>query len=1154
MKNLKRFLFGFVLIGSFAKAQTVFVGSNTNEKITLKSNSSIHIDGITITPSTDYSISDTKISKLTTTSNTIDNSINRSYYFSKTIPSFSGSLKIAYSDSELNALNEDDLYLKLFDGNNWEKQTTSTLNTTQNILNAAVNNKIISELTLIANSAPTDISLSSTSVDENVSIGSTVGGLSTTDVDIGDSHTYSLVAGNGDTDNSSFSVSGTILLTAVDLDFESKNSYIIRVQTSDGNATYEKVFTVNVNDLNELALTASTPARSSNTVALDANISMTFNFPVETSTINAANIVITGKNSGIISGSFSGGETNNVVFNPINNFKPGEVITVTLTSLLRSNTNAALSIPQTFSFTTESASAISPTFTATNISPNSVPSYSVFAADIDGDGDLDIVSASNGTIDWYENNGASDPSWSVRTIDANTNIAHSVYAADMDGDGDMDIVSASMGDNTIAWYENDGASIPSWTATNIDTNSSGAHSVHAADMDGDGDMDIVSASYANNTIAWYENDGASDPTWTAVDIDTNRSYAHSVFVADMDGDGDQDIVSASGGGNNIVWYKNDGATNPSWTAYVIDTNAPDARLVFAADMDGDGDMDVISASYGDDTIAWYENNGASDPTWVTVDIVNQSDGDASAVQATSVFATDIDGDGDMDILSASRGDNTIAWYENDGTSDPTWTPTDINTDTNGANSVFAADMDGDGDMDILSGSSNNITWYETESSNSAPSDMSLSSSSVNENVTIATLVGILSSTDSDALDTHTYTLVSGTGDTDNGSFSVTGANLLTATTLDYETKNSYSILVQTTDSSGAVFKKTFTIVINDINEDSDGDGISDNEEIALGLDPFSGDSDGDGYDDGADVFPSDPLEWFDTDGDGVGNNTDADDDNDGSLDTEDDFPLDAQEWLDTDGDTIGNNADPDDDNDGFLDRNDAFPLDAQEWLDTDDDGIGNNADTDDDGDDYYDDDEIECGSNPLLRWSRPDDFDRDLIPDCIDQDDDNDECLDEDDLYPLNTYECLDTDGDGFGDNADWDADNDGVHDNLDAFPQDPNESKDTDGDGIGDNADPDKNNDGFPDDVALVSPVLTPQSNGIEATWRIVNLEMYPYSIVRVFSPNGAVVFKAIQYQNDWKGTHYKTGKALPTGPYLYEIYIGEKQEPLTGWLYIFN
>ena len=64
----------------------------------------------------------------------------------------------------------------------------------------------------------------------------------------------------------------------------------------------------------------------------------------------------------------------------------------------------------------------------------------------------------------------------------------------------------------------------------------------------------------------------------------------------------------------------------------------------------------------------------------------------------------------------------------------------------------------------------------------------------------------------------------------------------------------------------------------------------------------------------------------------------------------------------------------------------------------------------------------------------------------------------------------------------------------------------------------------------------------------------MYPYSIVQVFSPDGSLVFKDINYKNDWKGTHYKTGKALPTGPYLYQIYIGEKEEPLTGWLYIFN
>jgi hypothetical protein len=72
----------------------------------------------------------------------------------------------------------------------------------------------------------------------------------------------------------------------------------------------------------------------------------------------------------------------------------------------------------------------------------------------------------------------------------------------------MDIVSASATDNTIAWYENDGAADPSWSASDIATSASGARSVFAADIDGDGDLDVISASYADNTIAWYETSAA----------------------------------------------------------------------------------------------------------------------------------------------------------------------------------------------------------------------------------------------------------------------------------------------------------------------------------------------------------------------------------------------------------------------------------------------------------------------------------------------------------------------------------------------------------------------------------------------------------------------------------------------------------------------
>ena len=69
----------------------------------------------------------------------------------------------------------------------------------------------------------------------------------------------------------------------------------------------------------------------------------------------------------------------------------------------------------------------------------------------------------------------------------------------MDGDGDMDIVAALGDDDTFAWYENDGNADPSWTAANIQTGVDSAFSVFAEDMDGDAYMDIVSASYTDNT-------------------------------------------------------------------------------------------------------------------------------------------------------------------------------------------------------------------------------------------------------------------------------------------------------------------------------------------------------------------------------------------------------------------------------------------------------------------------------------------------------------------------------------------------------------------------------------------------------------------------------------------------------------------------------
>ena len=141
---------------------------------------------------------------------------------------------------------------------------------------------------------------------------------------------------------------------------------------------------------------------------------------------------------------------------------------------------------------------------------------------------------------------------------------------------------------------------------------------------------------------------------------------------------------------------------PFATPPAIGNAADGASSVRAADLDGDGDLDVLSASRDDATIAWHENLDLTTPgtgdgsTW-TLHAVS------TAAGALSVFAADVDGDGDLDALAASLTDDTIAWYANDG-SGGGWTLHAISTAADGAISVFAADVDGDGDLDALSAS------------------------------------------------------------------------------------------------------------------------------------------------------------------------------------------------------------------------------------------------------------------------------------------------------------------------------------------------------------------------------------------------------------------------------------------------------------------
>ena len=246
----------------------------------------------------------------------------------------------------------------------------------------------------------------------------------------------------------------------------------------------------------------------------------------------------------------------------------------------------------------------------------------------------------------------------VHVITTNADLARSVYSTDIDGDGDMDVLSASFQDNKIAWYENMDGQGSFGSQQIISTYAVSPSSVYATDIDADGDMDVLSASIADDKIAWCENTDGQGSFGAQQIITTNADGAISVYAADIDADGDMDVLSASAFDDKIAWCENTDGQGSFGAQQIITTNADGAISVYAADIDADGDMDVLSASWNDSKIAWYENTDGQGSFGAQQIITTNADG------ANSVYATDIDGDGDMDVLSASSYDHKIALYEN----------------------------------------------------------------------------------------------------------------------------------------------------------------------------------------------------------------------------------------------------------------------------------------------------------------------------------------------------------------------------------------------------------------------------------------------------------------------------------------------------------
>ena len=355
---------------------------------------------------------------------------------------------------------------------------------------------------------------------------------------------------------------------------------------------------------------------------------------------------------------------------------------------------------------------ITPEFADYIVDDNIHGTASIYCYDLDNDGDIDILGAvlEDNAIVYWQNNGAKPINWKREIIDSQFIAAMSVYAADVDGDKDMDVIGAAGGQSEISLWINEGNEPIIWKKQIIREDFLFAHEVYANDLDLDGDADILGVSTMLNRISWWENRGGNPINWAEQTIDSSFMGAKSVRVADFDGDGDMDIVGAALDGNEIAWWRNNGGNPILWKKYLIDSSFKGAHRVQAIDMDGDGDKDILAAAYLGNTIAWWENMKGKPLSWGKHII------DDNFVRACIAYAADLDNDGDQDVIGSAQDGNEIAWWRNESQNGLIqWSKCHIDS-LQRAWPLDCCDLDSDNDIDIIAGSGwkgvNKVKFYK----------------------------------------------------------------------------------------------------------------------------------------------------------------------------------------------------------------------------------------------------------------------------------------------------------------------------------------------------------------------------------------------------------------------------------------------------------
>jgi lysophospholipase L1-like esterase len=367
---------------------------------------------------------------------------------------------------------------------------------------------------------------------------------------------------------------------------------------------------------------------------------------------------------------------------------------------------------------------------------NHTYSYACTAADLNGDGHLDLTSSDaepNSNLYLLRGDGKGNFQHSfIQRYTGETNQPirlerHAIGDINRDGRPDVAIVDNLNWD--IRWFENPGAATIAqpWRLRRIAAPKEvpGSYDVALADLDADGDLDCAASSWRfGNRFDWFENVGApgDGSEWKRHVIEENIGETRTIATADFNRDGRPDLLGTSRGGNTIAWYANPSEPAAAkWPKTLIDDKTAAPTHGHPHDMDGDGDLDVImafglaaAADADSHQVAWYENVGQPGlgAEWKKHAIASEFP------QGFEAVAGDLDGDGDQDAVATGWGSaGRIAWFENPGDPRRTWQRHAIKENWPNAVSAILADLNHDRRLDIVACAergANEIRWWRND--------------------------------------------------------------------------------------------------------------------------------------------------------------------------------------------------------------------------------------------------------------------------------------------------------------------------------------------------------------------------------------------------------------------------------------------------------